>query len=85
MFSLLAIMVAVFTAPLNIQAQTTLTQGDLAIIGVTYDSTPYMVSVVALRDIAAGTVIRISDYGYDPSTAEVSATSLGNVNEGTIT
>lgn len=84
-FSLLAIMVAVFTAPLNIQAQTTLTQGDLAIIGVTYDSTPYMVSVVALRDIAAGTVIRISDYGYNPITADVSAASLGNVNEGSIT
>jgi hypothetical protein len=84
LFALTLVAALSLAAPLA-RAQTTLTAGDLAIIGVTYDSTPFMVSVVALRDIAAGTVIRISDYSYDPSTAEVSAVSLANLNEGSIT
>lgn len=50
-------MAAVFAAPSKAQAQTTLTQGDLAIIGVSLDSSPYMDSVVALREIAAVEVI----------------------------
>ena len=50
-------------------AQTTLSAGDVAIIGVNYGSSPnYELTIVTLAPIAANTQIRISDYWYNEST-----------------
>ena len=49
-------------------AQTTLTPGDIAIIGVNHDKNPYELSIVTLAPIAANTQIYISDYWYNEST-----------------
>ena len=47
-------------------SQTTLSVGDIAIIGVNFDSSPnYELAIVTLVPIAAGTQIRISDYWYN--------------------
>lgn len=47
------------------QAQTTLSAGDIAIIGYNYDASPQEMTIVTLVPISSGTVIRITDYGYD--------------------
>ncbi|WP_281297254.1 beta strand repeat-containing protein [Flavobacterium limnophilum] len=50
-------------------AQTTLSPGDIAIIGVNYDTSPYYeLTIVTLAPIAANTQIRISDYWYNENT-----------------
>lgn len=52
----------------SINAQT-LSPGDIAIIGVNYDTSPnYEITIVALAPILANTQIRISDYWYNEST-----------------
>ena len=53
----------------SLYAQTTLSAGDVAIIGVNYGSSPnYELTIVTLAPIAANTQIRISDYWYNEST-----------------
>jgi uncharacterized protein YqkB len=52
-------------------AQTTLSPGDIAIIGVNYDTSPYYeLTIVTLAPIAANTQIRISDYWYNENTPD---------------
>lgn len=65
-----------------LQAQTTLTPGDIAIIGYDYDAVPQRMTIVTLAPINAGTKIYISDLGYDGSA--FSATGLTNNVEGAI-
>ncbi len=56
--------------------------GDLAVIGINFDKSPQEAAIVALADIAAGTVIYITDQGWDSTTS----TFFGEpINEGTIT
>ncbi|MBX9808135.1 MAG: cadherin repeat domain-containing protein, partial [Flavobacteriaceae bacterium] len=51
------------------QAQTVLQPGDIAIIGVNFDTSPnYEITIVTLAPIVANTQIRISDYWYNEST-----------------
>lgn len=69
---------------LKIKAQTTLSAGDIAIIGYNYDASPQEMSIVTLVNISAGTTIRITDYGYDENTSTFGTTSTSNVNEGSI-
>ncbi|MGL3001882.1 beta strand repeat-containing protein, partial [Flavobacterium sp. RSSB_23] len=53
----------------SLQSQTTLSAGDIAIIGVNYDTSPnYELTIVTLVPIAANTQIYISDYWYNEST-----------------
>ncbi|MGL2994952.1 MBG domain-containing protein [Flavobacterium sp. TSSA_36] len=53
----------------SLQSQTTLSAGDIAIIGVNFDSSPnYELTIVTLVPIAANTQIYISDYWYNEST-----------------
>ena len=66
------------------QAQT-LSAGDIAIIGTNYDVSPYEMTIVNLAPIAANTVIRITDYGYDETTGTFGTTSVSNTSEGSIT
>lgn len=68
----------------QIKAQTTLSAGDIAIIGYNYDASPQEMTIVVLRDISSGTVIRICDYGYDETTATFAATSVASTNEGAL-
>lgn len=51
----------------SVTAQT-LTAGDIAIIGVNFDTPQYELTIVTLAPIAANTQIRISDYWYNEST-----------------
>ena len=47
----------------------TLSPGDIAIIGVNYDTSPnYELTIVTLAPIVANTQIRISDYWYNEGT-----------------
>ena len=69
----------------SLHAQTTLSPGDIAIIGTTYDVLPYEMSIVNLVPMSAGTVIRITDYGYDEATGTFGITSATNTAEGSIT
>ncbi|HEX8013843.1 MAG TPA: cadherin repeat domain-containing protein, partial [Flavobacterium sp.] len=63
----------------------TLAPGDIAIIGTNYDVVPYEMTIVNLAPIAANTVIRITDYGYDETTGTFGTTSVSNTSEGSIT
>jgi len=63
----------------------TLAPGDIAIIGTNYDVIPYEMTIVNLAPIAANTVIRITDYGYDETTGTFGTTSVSNTSEGSIT
>lgn len=66
------------------KSQTTLAAGDMAIIGVNRTSTsPCEIAIVTLVDIASGTTIYISDYGYQISTASFISNAV--VSEGAIT
>ena len=70
------------------RAQTNLAAGDIAIVGITRGSSPAKLSIVALRNISAGTKIYISDYGYDESTGVFGTASLTGTSsqaEGVIT
>ncbi|MCF6140582.1 T9SS type A sorting domain-containing protein [Flavobacterium sp. K77] len=69
----------------SLNAQTTLSAGDIAIIGTNYDVIPYEMTIVNLVPISAGTVIRITDYGYDEATGTFGTTSVTNTAEGSIT
>ena len=67
------------------QAQTTLSAGDIAIIGYNYDASPQEMTIVTLVPISSGTVIRITDYGYDQLTSAFGSTSSSNTSvEGSI-
>ncbi|WP_158729335.1 MBG domain-containing protein [Flavobacterium sp. I-STPA6A] len=68
----------------SLNAQTTLSAGDIAIIGTNYDVLPYEMTIVNLVPISAGTVIRITDYGYDEATGTFGNTSVTNTAEGSI-
>jgi hypothetical protein len=68
----------------SLNAQTTLSAGDIAIIGTNYDVLPYEMTIVNLVPISAGTVIRITDYGYDEATGTFGTTSVMNTAEGSI-
>ncbi|PJJ06974.1 SprB-like repeat protein [Flavobacterium sp. 1] len=60
----------------------TLSTGDIAIIGVNYDTSPnYEITIVTLAPILANTQIRISDYWYNESTPN----TLTNVQASTST
>ncbi|ALL04362.1 hypothetical protein AQ505_01920 [Pedobacter sp. PACM 27299] len=73
-------------------AQTTLVPGDLAIIGVNNKGTSVNLAVVALRNIAANTVIKFTDKGWQgASLAFVTsvadgtiALTTGTINAGTV-
>ena len=69
----------------SLSAQTTLAPGDIAIIGTNYDVSPYEMTIINLVPISAGTVIRITDYGYDEATGTFGITSATNAAEGSIT
>lgn len=68
----------------SLNAQTTLQAGDMAIIGINYDATPYEMAIVNLVPLSSGTVIRITDYAYDEATSTFSTVSTGNTSEGSI-
>ncbi|WP_395058851.1 T9SS type A sorting domain-containing protein [Flavobacterium sp.] len=68
----------------SLNAQTTLSAGDIAIVGLNYDSVPYEMAIVNLVPISSGTVIRITDYAYDETTSAFSTVSTGNTSEGSI-
>ncbi|WP_281239100.1 beta strand repeat-containing protein [Flavobacterium praedii] len=60
-----------FSLIFTLNAQTTLSPGDIAIIGVNYDTSPYYeLTIVTLAPIAANTQIRISDYWYNENTPD---------------
>ncbi|WP_024982412.1 cadherin repeat domain-containing protein [Flavobacterium succinicans] len=62
---LIGCFLSLFTS-LNAQ---TLSAGDIAIIGVNFDTSPnYEITIVTLAPIVANTQIRISDYWYNEST-----------------
>ncbi|MEM0578787.1 hypothetical protein, partial [Flavobacterium polysaccharolyticum] len=65
-------------------AQTILSPGDIAIIGTNYDVVPYQMTIVNLVPMEAGTVIRITDYGYDVNTGTFGTNSVANTAEGSI-
>jgi hypothetical protein len=70
---------------------TTLASGDMAIVGVNRlvsASSPFQtveLAIVALRDIDAGTVVYISDYGYSSSAGGGFTTTSNTANEGAVT
>ena len=68
----------------TIRAQTTLTAGDIVILGWNADDTPYpnqRWAFMTMRNIAANTVIIFTDNGYDASISNF-RTAAGNVNDG---
>ena len=68
----------------HLNAQTILSPGDIAIIGTNYDASPYEMTIMNLVPIAANTVIRITDYGYDAATSTFGTVSVANTAEGSI-
>ena len=68
----------------SVHSQTTLSAGDIAIIGTNYDVVPYQMTIVNLVPMEAGTVIRITDYGYDVTTGTFGTNSVANTAEGSI-
>lgn len=69
---------------LGVNGQTSLAAGDMAIIGVNRTSTSACeLAIVTLVDIASGTTIYISDYGYQLSSSSFITTAV--VSEGAIT
>lgn len=68
----------------SVNAQTTLSAGDMAIIGLNYDSSPYEMAIVNLVPLSSGTVVRITDYAYDETTSAFSTVSTGSASEGSI-
>ncbi|CCG53071.1 Protein of unknown function precursor; putative adhesin [Flavobacterium indicum GPTSA100-9 = DSM 17447] len=68
----------------TIKAQTTLTAGDMAIVGINYDAVPYEMAIVNLVPLSAGTVVRITDYAFDEATGTFSTVSTANTSEGSI-
>jgi uncharacterized membrane protein YccF (DUF307 family) len=67
-----------------LNAQTTLSSGDMAIIGLNYDSSPYEMAIVNLVPLSSGTVVRITDYAYDEITSTFSTVSTTSAAEGSI-
>ncbi len=62
--------------PVKIYAQTTLTQGDIAIIGVNTDGDDEF-SFLLLKDITAGTSIYITDKGWNDASGFYTALGDG--------
>lgn len=73
-----------------LQSQTTLVAGDIAIIGYNADNIPDNFSFLTLKDLAAGTVINFTDFGWTSESngfqlsCNVANTS-GGVTDGAIT
>ncbi|MCZ8228826.1 MBG domain-containing protein [Flavobacterium sp.] len=83
---LIGCFLSLFTSSL---AQTTLSPGDIAIIGVNFDDfTNYELTIVTLAPIAANTQIRISDYWYNENTpnklTNITNTGTALTSEGSI-
>ncbi|WP_269223520.1 T9SS type A sorting domain-containing protein [Flavobacterium sp. IMCC34518] len=74
-----------FSLIFTLNAQTTLSPGDIAIIGYNRGAVaPQEMAIVSLVNIASGTIIRITDYGYDEVTSTFGTTSTGFDSEGSI-
>jgi len=84
MFKSVLLLLATFSLSFASYSQSTLQAGDIAIIGYNYDASPQEMSIVTLVPISAGTVIYITDYGYDENTSTFGTTSISSVNEGSI-
>jgi Secretion system C-terminal sorting domain len=82
---LIPILALIIFSKNEINAQTTLSAGDMAVVGYNYDNSPQQIAIVTFVDIAAGTTIYISDYGYDEATSTFGTTSVANNTEGAIT
>lgn len=61
-----------------LHAQTTLTPGDLAVVGYAADS-PDEVCLVALAPIEAGTTVNLTDKGWDENNAFISSEGSGAI------
>jgi|GEM_PF-3401379 len=68
MKKLLQIITLVFAMATGVQAQTTLTVGDLAFTGYNSEGTVDSFSFMLLKDIGTGTEIRFTDRGFDDTT-----------------